>query len=372
MDNPELDAGVKDPTDTSPDQVKDSQPADTPADPPSSSGTDQPDTPAKGEDPKSMADAIDAALKAAPKEDGNLAPEGDPEPSEDAGEPSDNTDGTDPEKPSEPVEDGHEKTEDDDPTDEELAKMSSGSQKRIKQLLSQRNDARRETEALRTDAGNYQQVREFMTQSRLEDREVAELFQLGADLKSGDPARLQQFVQRVMPTLQAVMEAVGQSVPSDLASKVEAGDMTEDAAKELARYRYEAQTAREQATRANEANATRVTQGQQAEIMSAVETWQSSTRTRDPDFDIKADAMKRAAQAMVAERGLPRTSQEALSMAQEAYREVNQWFKSARPASKPTTATPASGASANRTGMNPQATSLDQVIAQAMAASSRS
>lgn len=372
--DPEILAGVTNPTELSPATVTDSPLSETPEASPSSSEQDNPVTPVSGDEPKSVADAIEAALKAAPKDASETpAEEGADGQTPKESEASDNTEGSEPDQSKETVEgDGADKAEDGDPTDAELKTYGPGAQKRIKQLLSQRNELRRETETLQTDAGNYRQVREFMTRNRLEDREVAELFQLGADLKSGDPARLKRFVDRAMPTLTMVLEAIGQAVPADLNERVQSGEMTEDAAKELARHRYTAQTAQEAAERAAADSQRQSDTVRQQEIMSAVEQWQSSMRASDPDFGMKADAMKRAAQAMVAERGLPRTKQEALDMAKAAYVEVNQWFKSSRPAPKPTAATPASGVSASRTTVQPAPTSLDDVIKQAIATATRS
>lgn len=62
----------------------------------------------------------------------------------------------------------------------------------------------------------------------------------------------------------------------------------------------------------------------------AVSSWEARTRQADPDFALKAEALRDAARALVAERGHPKTPEEAVQYAQFTYDRVNQWFSKAR------------------------------------------
>jgi hypothetical protein len=214
---------------------------------------------------------------------------------------------------------------DKEPTDltpDELAAMSARPRQRIQQLLGERTHLRKEVAHLEPDAHSYRSLRGFMDRSDLSDENVAELMQIGADLRSGDPGRLKAFVERVMPRLQFALEATGTIVPADLKGRVDNGDMSEDAAKELAKARHEAAnaTARaETATRREEdgASVQAATQTQNS-IKLAIANWHTQARASDPDFDLKQDLMALSAKALVAERGLPTTAAQAVAYADQA------------------------------------------------------
>lgn len=345
-------------------------------------------------EPASMADAIEAALNADPNDipEEAIATEGEErekQPTDDAtksaseddeaaGDKTDEDEGAEDEDEAkaksedeakgdaDPDEPG--KDEDDDPTDEELKAMRPGPRRRIKQLLSQRNAARSEAEALKGDAQNYQAVREYMSKNGLDDREVADLFQVGADLKSGDPKRLEAFIERVQPMLQMAMEAVGRAVPQDLQSQVNEGEMSEEAARELARNRHAAQIAAAQAQRLQQTQQQGEQARQRADVVQAVNGFLREKQASDPDYARKTDVFKRVAQGLIAEKGRPATSQAAVQMAQEAWDETNRLLQPAQPKPRPTRPTPATSSTAPRSGATPAPSSLADIIDQGLRA----
>lgn len=334
---------------------------------PRSSSGSEPSAEGKTGEIASISDAINAAFEATTTETDANNPEGkapdgadadaDPDDNAPPGEvaadkqPKDGDDGT--------------KAEGDEIPEAEIASYGKNAQKRIRKLLGDRASLRQEAETLRADAGNYQQIRTFMSTNHLVDNEVADLLLAGADLKSGNPERLGRFLDRVMPLVQQAMLATGRELPADVKSMVDNGEMTEDAAKQLARTRQQAAYATTEAQRARQqADQTR-TQVEQAQIVHAVDQWYAGARQSDPDFNLKAPAIQRAAQALVAERGLPKSPAEAVEYAQRAYAEVNSWMKAARPAPKASRPTPTSQA-APRTGLSPAPTSLEAIISQAL------
>lgn len=350
--------------------------------PPSSSGDPDgsrvADTPS--EEPASLEDAIAEAFDADP----NAAPKK-PVVSDDEDDEADDPDATseaggdgDPEAASEDDDDADtdgdgkakaetDKSDDDkedaDPDEDELKAYRPAARKRVKQLLSQRNAARREAESLKPAAQQYQALRTYMAQNDLADQEVADLFKLGADLKSGDPARLKTFLERVTPFVQMAQEALGQTVPQDLQEQVDAGEMTEAAARELAKHRRNAELAQTRATRQSEQQrqqeVARQTQAHQAKMAEGLRTWTEQKAASDPDFARKQDAMKVIAQGLVAERGLPKTPEDAIRYAEEAYRLVGGVSKPARKATRPS---PSTSASPSRAGVSPAPTTLEDVI----------
>lgn len=352
--------------------------------PQTSGGEGEHQTEASEAAPTSMAEAIERAFEAAPKSEA-LTGAADEKPASETdqdealeGETGDEAPADDgkvadaeADQGTEPDEEGEEadstETSDDDPTEEEISQMGRKARNRISKLLSQRKEARDTAELHREGAENYKAVRSYMEQNHLGDTEVAELFQVGADLKSGDPKRLQGFLDRVMPMVTMALEATGQAVPSDLREQVENGDLTAEAAQTVGRSRYGEQLATSRLQQSQEAAQRTQTVQTQSQIASAVQTWFAKTQATDPDIGAKSAAMRRVAQALVAEHGLPRSPDEAVSQAQRAYDEATAILRSAAPkkATRPAPNT-SSAAAPRRTGVQPAPTSLADVINQAL------
>ena len=357
--------------------------------PATSSGQDttretSPETTAPPAQPASMADAIAAAFDEAVK----IEPAKETAPAQGETVPSDATadtpkltgeePGTDKTAATETPDDASDDTTAEgtadipDPTSEELAAMAPGSRRRIRQLLDQRKTLRHEISSLSPDATGYRTIRQFMAKNELADQEVAELFQLGADLKSGDPARLQAFVDRVMPRVQQALEATGRAIPTDLQARVDTGEMTEDAAQEMARLRH-ARTHADQRAQASQKQAqTAATTQVRGDIQQAVLAWHNQVRQSDPDFDLKTDVMHRVAQAIVAERGHPTTSAQAVEFAKLAHDEATRLARQFQPQKIATRPTPnTTTASANRSGVRPAPQSLADAIGHAFDTATR-
>ncbi len=82
-------------------------------------------------------------------------------------------------------------------------------------------------------------------------------------------------------------------------------------------------------------------QGQNVtEIRSAVDSWEASIRTRDPDYGLLSGAVRRYVQALILERGTPRTAEQAVALVQAAYDEVKREWGSAKPVAAPAVPAP--------------------------------
>ncbi|MBN9347264.1 MAG: hypothetical protein J0I48_13860 [Devosia sp.] len=329
------------------------------------------DNAAKDEGPKTMAEAIADALQpeAASEDDTgekgadkNVAPPADkvPDPAAEA-----NAD-----KSTQPAEEDGEA--DEDPSEDELKTYSPKSQKRVKQLLSQRNTFRREADDLREDAEHYRNIRSFMSDSRLEDGEVAELFKVGKLLKGTDPAGFEAALDIVLPIAEQLLELTGRSLPKELREQVENGALTEEHAREQARLRTRAIMAERERDEVRTTATTQQSQqsriAHQTAVNTAVGAWEARVRQSDPDFGLKADAMRDAALALVAEKGAPKTAEEAVQFAQATYDKVNSWFSKARPAAQPSRPAPRSGSNGNRAGLAPAPKTLEEAIKGALSA----
>jgi hypothetical protein len=108
--------------------------------------------------------------------------------------------------------------------------------------------------------------------------------------------------------------------------------MTEAAAKEFARQRYDNQ--RTQFELKETAQETQVSQVRavQADVQRAVSNFELRLAASDADYKAKAPSVRRAAQAMLFERGgTISTVEEALKITKDAYDEVNRQMRSISP-----------------------------------------
>lgn len=330
---------------------------------------------AEDDGPATMAEAIAAALDQSAEADNAVKSDEDEDAETASAEPDSKAEADDGATKAagekQPDEDGADDAELTDPTDEELGKFKPQVRRRVTQLLAQRNAARQAEAELTPDAGRYRSLRTYMETNDLADQEVADLFVAGADLKSGEPKRLQSFLDRVLPLVQQALMATGQMTPPELYEQVENGEMTEEAAREIARSRAETAAANQRSAKAErtatEQQATRDKATHSEAVLSAVDTWRAKTRAADPDFDAKQDVMTKYAQALVAQKGLPKTAEQAVEYTNEVYGQVNKLFEQTRPSRKATRPTPAPGTSSPRSSPQAEPGSLEDVIRNGLA-----
>lgn len=195
---------------------------------------------------------------------------------------------------------------------------------RFRQLIRERNE-------LKVRANEFDQLNTFMHRFSIQPEETANAFKIMALAKS-DPAKALEELKAVAHVL-AVQ--AGEVLPDDLNSKVEQGYLDRDTALELSRAkaRADAEAARryQLETRYETEQADR-----QVNVMAeAVTAWEDQARRNDPDYSIKADMVDDRVRALVAERGKPKTTDEALAIAKEAYETVSKRLRSVMPNKTP-------------------------------------
>lgn len=226
-----------------------------------------------------------------------------------------------------------------DPTEAELKKLRPETRRRFERLLAQRNEWRQSYEALQPDIERYRQLQGYLQQNQLAPADVNTLLGVGAALRRGD---YQGFLDGVMPFVLASQEAVGLRSSPDLQNQVDQGIIDEATARELTRTRHRAARAEAQLNDANQTVAATQQVQHVDQIRNAVDTWEQSIARRDPDYPQLSGAVRRYAQGILQERGLPRTPQEAVALTQTAYDEVRAAFSRVQPAPQPTRSAPSS------------------------------
>lgn len=259
----------------------------------------------------------------------------------------------------------------DEPSEEELKGFSDKTKARVEKLLEQRHELRTELEAVMPEAEAFRGIREYCVQNNLTDEDTDKLFTFGAALKAGN---LEEALKIAEPAIRTLLEGTGRALPKDLRTAVEEGQMTDVHARELARARTRAAIAENRTTQVTaQVQQERQTQEhvqQRQVIVQAVNQHLEVVSRTDPDFALKQPMMSRIAQAIVAERGHPRTEAEAVSYAKQAYEEATAQLRALRPAPKATKPQPSSGTNPTRSSAHTEPTSLEDVIRAALAAGS--
>ncbi|MDP7630571.1 MAG: hypothetical protein QGF03_08380 [SAR324 cluster bacterium] len=189
---------------------------------------------------------------------------------------------------------------------------------RFQSLVQEKNRLKSEAGQHREDAEQYRKITDFITTNRLSAEEAAEGFRVMSLMKN-DPAKAYEVLQG---HLEGLAKTTGAELSEDLQVKVDDGLLDEDAAQELSRAR--AQLAQERTLRESSQQSLQEQQAQAQydHLQKTLNQWEATTRQRDPDYDLKSDELNDRVQALVAERGKPVTSEQALAIANDAYKVV--------------------------------------------------
>lgn len=201
---------------------------------------------------------------------------------------------------------------------------------RWQQMVKERNEYRDQLQDFQPKAEQYQQIERFMETENLSSQEVAQGFQIMALMKN-DPAQALEQLRGHVENLQGF---VGERLPDDLQEEVDEGFITSDRAREVARLRnqsqFNANRAAQTEQRSQQERQQQQAQAVQEQQRSAVDSWQEQTATRDADFKRKQPFVFREL-ALLATRTPPRNSQEAVALAEKAYKTVNEQMRAFAP-----------------------------------------
>ncbi len=230
---------------------------------------------------------------------------------------------------------------------------------RFQSLVQEKNRLKAESGQHREDAEQYQKITNFITTNRLSAEEAAEGFRVMSLMKN-DPAKAYEVLQG---HLEGLAKTTGAELSEDLQSKVDDGLLDEDAAQELSRAR--AQLAQERTLRES---SQQTLEGQNAKaqydhLHQTLNQWEQTTRQRDPDYELKNDELNDRVQALVAERGRPVTPEQALAIANDAYKVVTDRHRSRVPPKRSLRS-----ATGGKLGGTPQAEpkTLEEVVERAL------
>lgn len=223
---------------------------------------------------------------------------------------------------------------------------------RFKKVLEERN-------AYKENAERFAVMQQYLMDNSLSGEEAEQGLRIMALMKSDPMAAL----SALKPHVERLSQVAGIVLPQDIQSRVDDGYLDEDAGRELAVARAEANRFKAQNLANQQAAQQQAMQANNRNIGETITAWEQKTMQSDPDFELKREELDDRIRVMVSQRGRPKTAQEGLSWAKEAYEAVNKRF-STRFADR----RPIKTASGGKLGGSPQAEpqSLQEAIANAL------
>lgn len=269
-------------------------------------------------------DAVNAALKADSKEDDDTEGSSDDDSTKDKDKSKDDAESKDGDS-------------DDEITEDELNAMKHKTRKRFEQLQgkyrdtkTENQDLKKKLEASEVDAGHYRQFTDFLKTNGVNQDEANTLFSIGALMKN-DPSRA---LAMITPYYNQLLEVTGNVLPQDLQTQVDQGYITEAVALELSRQRATNQNHQVQQHNQRQQVEQQNVQRQQelaVNIQSALANLENKWKTSDPDYKVKSARIMERVELMwykAAQTGqMPKTVDEAIKMAENVKREVEQEIK---------------------------------------------
>lgn len=222
--------------------------------------------------------------------------------------------------------------------DDDYADVPFNKHPRFRQVVKERREFKdkltameRDAEPLRQDAQRYQNVVGFLDQAGMTAEEAADMLEIGGLMKT-NPV---EAWKRMKPTIQNLLIAAGEVLPDDLQQRVSAGELSREAAIEVARAKaavasvQRQQSFREQREqRTSEQNAVR-------SMQQAAADWETDRVKKDPNFATKLPDIQREVVYLHRTEGVPNSPEGVKEQLAKAYKTVNDRFKPAQPAPKP-------------------------------------
>jgi len=210
-------------------------------------------------------------------------------------------------------------------TEETSKEIPAQTRKKINKLLRERRELRDEVAAMRPAAEIGQQLHNFQQSNNLSTEGIIDALDLLVMANKGDYAG---FYERIAPFIRHTQEVLGIVLPPDLDQMVQQQQMTADAARKFANTRFERTNYEVQARQmqAREEHFT-VTQAKD-NVQRSVTAFEQRLAASDPDYKAKQESVRRAAQAILFERGgRINSADEAIAITQQAYNEVTAQFR---------------------------------------------
>lgn len=309
------------------------------------------DAPSEASEPKT---AQEAAAQALARERGEAlkpeeASEADAEPESD----NDSAESNDEAKVEDVDKGGEGAAKDEDRlSDEEIKALGPRVRRRISTLTRERHEAREKAEAaeasyaeIQPRAQAFDEFQALMVEHHIDGDLLANTMTATSAFVNNRP---EEFIRLVEPLLEECRRMLGQSVDPELSSQIDAGELTEDAAKRITRERAEAARIRDERDRLvrgqEEAQTNAGVEAHRMSLQNAAADEADKLKAEDPRFAAKEKAIAEEIKAFVAKGGAVPNQQAARVLVRQAHEIVSlreaQAVRPATPANPRSTGSP--------------------------------
>ncbi len=237
-------------------------------------------------------------------------------------------------------------------TEDELKKYAPKTQKRIRQLLTQRGEFEERAKAAESKAELFGRIETFADQNGLSGEDVEGLLEIGA-LVRGDPFKA---LDRLTPIYSELLKRTGHVLPAPIQERVQQGYLTEEDARRLVQAETKAALARERQTASDEQlNADRLRSQAQVHVgnvKSAATEWEATRKSNDPDWSLKQPRVAELVELEVHRNGYPTSTADVVKMLNDIEKKVSDELKRFSP--KPREVIPAKGGASSGATAEPK------------------
>jgi hypothetical protein len=163
-----------------------------------------------------------------------------------------------------------------EPDDENFSDVPFAKHPRFRQLLKQRNE-------FKGDADRYRNVEGFLRQNNVSAEEASNALTIAALMKT-NPVEAWKSLK---PMVQQLLVDAGEVLPQDLKPRVESGELTVEAANEIARERASRTSIERTHKTAQERQEMERQQAHVDSLRGAANAWDADRSAKDPNFEAK-------------------------------------------------------------------------------------
>lgn len=199
---------------------------------------------------------------------------------------------------------------------------------RFQEITRKLRESRKQVETYKVDAERYNNVQTFLDNHGLSAEEAANGLMTFALAKT-NPA---EAWKRIRPWVQKLVEAAGEVLPQDLAGRVEAGELTRDAALEVSRSRATVKSLETHSQFERDRQVRQSAEAQQAAVMRVASEWEADRQLKDPNFAAKVPILQAKLAEIHRRDGVAKDPDTAKKQLQDAYKFANEYHRPAAPA----------------------------------------
>ena len=207
-------------------------------------------------------------------------------------------------------------------------------------------------------------LKSYMTEAGLSIDEVNTGFEIMKNIKENPQAAL----EALMPYIEQMETSTGRRLSADIQERVDEGYLDEESAREMSQLRSREQLATEASQRAA-AQAQQIQQQQQVQqhaknVSGAVSEWETQWSSSDPDYKLKQPKVMEKIELYLLKNGAPSSREHAVQIAEECRKSVNNELLQFRP--RKGSVNPITGGSSPKS--TPEPKSLMEAMQQGLAA----